>query len=101
MTEKSSFSRQRKLTDNERAELRNEHWSWLCHIMVGAIDGILIGLGVGIAIIAMDINGIGSMLAASDSRTGFTWLLLAGLAQTFGMVSAGLAVWIRATQEKE
>lgn len=92
---------QRKLTETERQKIRHEHSSWLRHIAVGAIDGVLVGMFVGLAIIGFDINGIGSMLANSKHQIGYTLLLLAGLAQTFGMVSAGMAVWLKATQEDE
>lgn len=92
---------QRKLSDAERTEIRNEHASWLKHIAIGAIDGVLVGIAVGLAIIWLDINGIGTMLARSGNQLGYTALLLAGLAQTFGMVAAGAAIWLRATKEED
>lgn len=90
----------RKISDAERAEIRKEHDSWLRTIMIGAIDGVLIGIAVGIGIIVMDINGIGTMLNNSSNQIGYTLLLLAGLAQTFGMVVAGMSVWLKSTEDE-
>ncbi|MEL7429956.1 MAG: hypothetical protein AAFN43_08140 [Pseudomonadota bacterium] len=92
---------QRKISEQERVKIREQHKGWLRHMAVGAIDGILVGIVVGLALIGFDINGIGSMLANSKHQLGYTLLLLASLAQTFGMVSAGAAVWLKATQEDE
>lgn len=91
----------RKITEKERARIRAQHSEWLRHIAIAAIDGILIGFAVGVAIIYFDINGIGTMLGRSDHQIGYTFMLLAGLAHTFGMVSAGMSIWLKATQENK
>ena len=92
---------QKPLTDLERAVIRGEHFNWLKYIARAALDGMLIGLAVGLAIIFFDINSIGSMLQKSQNQMGYTLMLLGGLAHTFGMVSAGMSIWIKATQEEE
>lgn len=101
MTENSRQSPERKLTDRDRANIRAEHSNWLRHIAIAAIDGVLIGVFVGIAIIWLDINKIGTMLANTNNQTGYTLMLLGGLAHTFGMVAAGMSIWLKATQEEK
>ncbi len=90
----------RKVSEAERAEIRREHDAWLRTIMIGAIDGALIGIAVGVAIIGLDINGIGAMLSRSSNQIGYTFMLLAGLAHTFGMVVAGMSIWLKSTEDE-
>ena len=90
-----------RITEKDRARIRAQHHAWLCSIGIAAIDGALIGLTVGLTLLFLDIHGIGSMLSRSEQQTGFTLLLLAGFAHTFSMVSAGMSIWLKATQEEE
>ncbi len=102
MTHQKNANRfDKPLTDEDRKQIRAEHFNWLRYIARAALDGALIGLAVGLAVIFFDINGIGSMLHKSQNQTGYTVMLLGALAHTFAMVSAGMAIWIRATQEEE
>lgn len=98
---KPNPNNRKDISPEARDEFRREHQTWLRHIAIGAVDGMLVGMAAGCALIVLDINGIGSMLARSQNQTGYTLLLLMGFAQTFGMVSAGLSVWMKATQEDE
>ncbi len=93
--------RPRKLTEREKAALRSQHDDWLRYIVVSAFDGMAIGTAIALALIWFDINGIGSLLANSQHKTGYTLLLVGGLAHTFGMVVAGTAIWLRAVRESE
>ncbi len=88
---------QKKLSDEDRAKIKKQHWDWLQFIALCALGGITIGVIVSVIIIRMDINGLGSLLARSPNRTGFTLLLTAGFASTFGMVAMGVGIMIRST----
>lgn len=88
------------ITEEDRKRIRTEHQVWLSYIGTAAIDGALIGLAVGLAIIFIDIHGIGTMLSRSDQQTGYSLLLLAGFSHTFGMVSAGMSIWLKTTRQE-
>ena len=91
----------RPITEAEREALHAQHWDWLKFIAVSAIEGAVLGALVAIAIIYLNYNGIGDMLANSRHSVGYTALLIFGFAYTFAMVVSGTAIWIRATRGGE
>ena len=90
---------QRRLTESERAGVTAQHWSWIRFILISALDGMALGALVAIAIIKLDLHGVGTMLANSNHQIGYTLLLIGSFAHTFGMVVCGSAIWLRATEE--
>ena len=98
--EKREVRWQRKLSEHEKAQIREEHKSWLTFIAMLALGGITLGIVLAAMIIQLDVNGIGSMLSRSPNRIGFTLLFAAGLASTFGMVVMGVGIMIRSTMGK-
>ena len=100
MTQEDRFP-PRALTEAERAAVRAEHWSWIRFIVLSACDGMALGALIAVLIIRLDIHDIGTMLAASRHEFGYTALLIGGFAHTFGMVIAGTAIWLRATESNE
>ena len=91
----------RLLTEEERAAVRAQHWSWIRYIILSAADGMALGALVAVAIIRLDLHNIGSMLANSQHEFGYTALLIASFAHTFGMVAASSAIWLRATEPED
>jgi hypothetical protein len=91
----------RQLTEAERAAVQAEHWSWLRYIAISACDGMALGALIAVTLIRLDVQHIGSMLARSSHELGYTALLIAGFAHTFGMVVSGTAIWLRATERRE
>lgn len=91
----------RPLSEAERAAVEAEHWSWLRYIAISACDGMALGALVAIMLIRLDVQDIGTMLAGSSHEFGYTALLIAGFAHTFGMVVSGTAIWLRATERRE
>ena len=91
----------RPLSEAERRAVRAQHWDWVRYILISAADGAALGALIGVLIIRFNFHDIGDMLAASPHATGYTLMLIIGLAHTFGMVSAGTAIWLRATQEED
>lgn len=91
----------RQLTEAERRAVRAEHWGWIRYIALSAADGAALGALLAVLIIRFNFHEIGDMLAASPHATGYTLMLIVGMAHTFGMVAAGTAIWLRATQEKD
>ena len=89
----------RIVTEAERKAVKAQHWYWLRFIAVSALDGMAIGALVAIAIIKLDLHGVGTMLANSNHQTGYTLLLIGSFAHTFGMVVCGSAIWLRSTEE--
>lgn len=87
----------RPLSEREKANIREEHKSWLIYIALLALGGITLGVVIAAGVIQLDVNGIGSMLARSPNRVGFTLLFAGGLASTFGMVVMGVGIMIRAS----
>jgi hypothetical protein len=89
-----------RLSAAERAEIRAEHRSWLFHIAFGALQGMAIGALVAIAIVVLDVQGIGTLLKHSANPVGNTLMLVAGFSHTFGMAAAGTAIWFRAMEPR-
>lgn len=87
--------------EKKRQQMRDEHWSWIGTIVTHALGGVILGGIVAFLIIRYDINRIGSMLAHSENRFGFTLLLFAGFASLFGMVASGTAIWFRSLEGKD
>lgn len=91
----------RPLTAREKARLEAQHWSWIRMIAGQSLAGMAIGALAALAVIYLDINQIGSMIAASPNRGVATALLLWGFASIFGMATAGTAIWMRAVYGDE
>lgn len=89
------------VTPAQREKMRAEHWSWLRFIFLAACDGMALGALVAVLAIRFNMNGIGDLLASSDHQAGYTLMLVAGFAHTFGMVVSGCAIWWRATSEQD
>ncbi|MGI9399747.1 MAG: hypothetical protein ACR2O0_00710 [Rhizobiaceae bacterium] len=89
----------RIVTEAERAAVKAQHWSWIRFIFLSALDGMAIGALVAIAIIRLDLHGVGTMMANSNHQTGYTLLLIGSFAHTFSMVVCGSAIWLRSTEE--
>lgn len=92
---------QRPLSEAERRAVNAEHWDWLKYIAISAADGAALGALIAVLIIRFNLHEIGDLLANSAHSAGYTLMLIIGMAHTFGMVAAGTAIWIRATQDKE
>lgn len=90
---------QRIITDKERARLHKQHWDWLKFIALCALAGVTIGALVSLWIVQSDLNGLGGLLARSPNRIGFTVLLVAGFASTFGMVAMGIGITVRSQMQ--
>ncbi len=86
---------QKSISEKERQRLHKQHWDWLKFIALCALAGITFGALISLWIINSDLNGFGSLLARSANRVGFTILLVAGFASTFGMVAMGVGITIR------
>ncbi len=91
----------RRLSEQQRQRLMAEHWSWIRMIAEQSVFGIIIGVLIAWLLIQYDVNRIGTMIAASDRAVGFTLLFTFGFAVTFGMVTAGTAIWWRAVTEDD
>ena len=90
----------RTITDKDRAAVKKQHSDWLKFIALCGLAGITIGALTALLVVRYDINGFGTLLAHSSHRIGFTILLTAGFASTFGMVAMGTGIMIRSqTQE--
>jgi len=85
----------------ERARLAREHRSWMVMIVEQSVLGMIIGALIAYLVMQADVNRIGTMIAHSNNRLTFTALFLLGFAFTFGMVTAGLAIWWRAVMSEE
>ncbi len=83
------------VTDKDRDAIKKQHWDWLQFIALCALAGITAGVVTAVIIIQYDINHLGTLLARSHNRAGYTFLLTAGFASTFGMVATGAGVMIR------
>ena len=92
---------QRPLSEAERRAVSAQHWDWLKFIALSAADGAALGALIAVLIIRFNFHEIGDLLANSAHSAGYTLMLIIGMAHTFGMVAAGTAIWMRATQEKD
>lgn len=90
------FQKQSPIRESERRELERQHRDWLSYIALCAGFGVALGVGLAALLIRLDVSGIGTMLAHSPNETGYRLLLAGGLASTFGMVSMGTGIMIRA-----
>jgi len=90
---------QKSISEKERQRLHKQHWDWLKFIALCALAGITFGALISLWIINSDLNGFGSLLARSANRIGFTILLVAGFASTFGMVAMGIGITIRSQMQ--
>ncbi len=96
MTEHETGQRRRPITEQERQEASRLHRDWLSYIALCAVFGIALGVGLAALLIRLDVSGIGSMLAHSPHAFGYKLLMAGGLASTFGMVSMGVGIMVRA-----
>ncbi len=86
----------RPVNESERREAARLHRDWLSYILLCAAFGIALGVGLAALLIRLDVSGIGTMLAHSPHEMGYKLLLAGGLASTFGMVSMGTGIMLRA-----
>ncbi len=89
------------ITGQERERLNKQHWDWLKFIALCALAGITIGAIISMFIVKSDMNGLGGLLARSPNRIGYTFLLVAGFASTFGMAAMGVGIVARSTMHKD
>lgn len=85
----------RPITERERLEIAKTHRDWISFILLCAVFGVALGVGLASLIVHLDISGIGTMLSHSPHFLGYKLLLAGGLASTFGMVSMGVGIMIR------
>lgn len=86
----------RRLTPGAQAILRREHASWIRHIVKSALVGFALGIICAVVFLRLDFNGLGSMLASSPNRWGYTALLLVGFAYTGGLLVMGAGIMAKA-----
>lgn len=89
------------MNEREKERLRLQHRDWINTIIFHSVAGFLFGVLAVVAILWLDINGIGTMVANSDKKLTFIALLVAGFGSTFGMAVSGTAIWLKATEEPE
>lgn len=89
------------ISPQEQARIKAEHNRWLWVIALGTLAGGVLGVCVAWAIIYFDVGNLGSMLARSNHRIGYTALLTAGFASLFGMTVAGAAIMYEADRPRE
>lgn len=89
------------MSEQEKERLRLQHKDWIGTIIFHSIAGFIMGALIVAAIMWLDINGIGSMIANSDKKIALITLLVAGFGSTFGMAVSGTAIWFKATEQKE
>lgn len=94
MQESQSERQNSPLSEHDRQRLKEEHhgWLWLIALSMGA--GIALGVVIAALIIQLDIGNVGSLLARSSNRIGFTALLAGGFASLFGMAVCGATIMI-------
>ena len=86
----------RPVSERERQRLVKEHWSWIGMIIEHTAYGIIVGALLVLLLMQFDVSGIGTMIANSEQGLGVTALLMISFGLTFGMVGAGIAIWLRA-----
>ena len=91
----------RRMTDHERRRKAKEHWSWIGMIIEHIAYGFIAGALIVWLLIQYDVYGIGTMIANSEQRIGVTALLMFAVGHTLGMISAGVAIWLRALSRDE
>lgn len=87
----------RELTERERERLKRQHWDWLKFIALCAFIGGTLGVVTVLGVVRFDVNGIGSMIANSPNRLGYTALLTASFASTFAAIAMGIGIMVRST----
>jgi hypothetical protein len=88
----------RKMTEARRAELKGQHRDWIRHILVSALVGMALGVIAAAILLKLDFNGLGTMLASSHHRFGYTALLVIGFAYTASMVAMGVGITLKAVK---
>ncbi len=82
-------SRKPKLTPEEA---RRDHRDMLRFLGLNALFGILIGIGVGIALIALDIGGLRGLIMRASNPILPLFLVLVPFASLFGGAAAASAI---------
>ncbi len=82
-------SRKPKLTPEEA---RRDHREMLRFLAVNALLGIVIGIGVGIALIALDIGGLRGLILRAANPVLPLFLVLVPFASLFGGATAASAI---------
>ncbi len=90
-----------KLTDAERKELADEHWSWIRMMAMQMAIGAAIGALIGYSFIHYDVHRLGTMIANAQHGGVVTAMIMFSFASLCGMIALGFAVWIRANRLPE
>lgn len=90
---------QQPITPKERDRLKKQHNHWLWLIALSTLAGGVIGVLIVWSILYFDIGNLGSMLARSQHRFGYTALLTAGFASLFGMAICGATIMFEADRK--
>ncbi|MFB9949342.1 hypothetical protein ACFFP0_10810 [Rhizobium puerariae] len=81
--------RKPKLTPEEA---RRDHWQMLRFMGLHALAGILIGAGTGIALILLDIGGLGTQVSRAANPVLPVLLVIVPFASIFGGAAAASAI---------
>lgn len=73
-------------------EARRDHWQMLRYMGLHALAGVLIGAGVGIALILLDIGGLGTRVTRSANPVLPVLLVIVPFASIFGGAAAASAI---------
>lgn len=87
------------ITPKERERLKTQHHHWLWLIALSTLAGGVIGVLIVWAVLYFDVGHLGSLLARSQHRFGYTALLTAGFASLFGMAICGAAIMFEADRK--
>lgn len=90
-------SRKPKLTPEEA---RRDHWEMLRFLGLNALLGIVIGVSVGIALIALDIGGLRGLMIRAENPILPLFLVLVPFACLFGGAAAASAILILPYESK-
>ncbi|MEE9313254.1 MAG: hypothetical protein V3V02_01265 [Rhizobiaceae bacterium] len=90
-----------KLTDADRKELADEHWSWIRMMAVQTAIGAAVGAFIGYMFIYYDVHRLGTMINAAEHGAVVTAMIMFSFASLCGMVAMGVAVWTRANRLPE
>ncbi len=82
-------SRKLKLTPEEA---RRDHWEMLRFLALNALLGIFIGIGVGLALVALDIGGLRGLIMRASNPILPLFLVLVPFASLFGGAAAASAI---------
>ena len=79
----------RNLPEMKPETARDDHWGLVRQLIINAIFGVGLGLAIGIALIYLDVGGLGTRIGRAGNPWLATFILLGPLALTFGGAVAG------------